>query len=246
MITSTTETNINYCGKHKIPRYIYHLTNKTNYEAILKDGLIKTSQPEFSGYSIFATDLTNLFKRWKNDIFNFNHSLIQGLINHSLKGEDNIVIIRIPTSGLNKNNLFIRSQNRLNKFTKNPLTEIGIMEAKNDALEFSSSPVGNKDFIEFCRKSLKDWLEHYKVSNVEHCIYGTPADRALHYKRKKEAIEYIYREDIPIDKIEKIGEVNIVNLKKSYEYDIKKPMRSIFTALLKDTPECKGAELLNC
>ena len=49
-----------------------------------------------------------------------------------------------------------------------------------------------------------------------------------------------------IDICEKIGEINIGELRKSTEYDPIKPMRSIFSALLKGTPEEKGALLLNC
>ena len=33
-------------GKHKIPRFIYHMTNKGNYESIIRDGVIKTSRDE--------------------------------------------------------------------------------------------------------------------------------------------------------------------------------------------------------
>ena len=48
------------------------------------------------------------------------------------------------------------------------------------------------------------------------------------------------------EKIEKIGEVNIKELRKTAKYDPVRPMRSIFTELLKGTPEVKGAELLTC
>ena len=50
-------------GKHKVPRFIYHMTNKTNYESMLRDGFIKTSPDVTLGRGVFATELTNLFKR---------------------------------------------------------------------------------------------------------------------------------------------------------------------------------------
>ena len=46
--------------------------------------------------------------------------------------------------------------------------------------------------------------------------------------------------------VKKIGEVNIAELRKTPEYDPVRPMRSIFTNLLKGTPQVKGAELLTC
>lgn len=41
-IMNTINNNISF-GHRKIPRYIYHFTNKKNYESILKDGFIKVS-----------------------------------------------------------------------------------------------------------------------------------------------------------------------------------------------------------
>ena len=40
-------------GEHKVPRFIYHLTNKTNYESMLKDGFIKTSTDISIGEGVF-------------------------------------------------------------------------------------------------------------------------------------------------------------------------------------------------
>lgn len=243
---STNRHNIGNIGKHKIPRYIYHMTNKANYESIVKEGLIKSSPREFSGYSIFAIELPNCFKRWKEDIFNFNRSLIQGLINHSSKGDDDIVIIRIPTSKLDPNKLFIRSQNRFAKFVDNPIIKVGILEARMIAKETSSAPIGSKDYIDACRIALKGWLDYNTVSDAEHCIFGAPASEASRYKQRKEAIEYIYHDDIPAENIEKIGEVNINNLKDSLEYDSKKPIKSFFMAMLEGTPEFNCTKLLDC
>ena len=75
---------------------------------------------------------------------------------------------------------------------------------------------------------------------------GAPVNESKLYTKRKQAIEYVYKDNIPITDAEKIGELNIAALRSSTEYDPTKPMRSIFTALLKGTPEVKGAELLNC
>lgn len=49
-----------------------------------------------------------------------------------------------------------------------------------------------------------------------------------------------------MENIEKIGEVNLAELRLSPQYDSKRPIRSIFCALLKGRPEIIGAKFLNC
>ncbi len=56
---------MNTIGKHKVPRYIYHITTQKNYRSILNDGLLKTTEDPFCGNGVFAIELINFFKRWK-------------------------------------------------------------------------------------------------------------------------------------------------------------------------------------
>lgn len=52
-------------GKHKIPRYIYHLTNKENWLSILNSGELRTSVDPLFGHGVFATELTNSWNSGK-------------------------------------------------------------------------------------------------------------------------------------------------------------------------------------
>ena len=50
----------------KIPRYLYHMTSKKNYESMLKDGFIKTGHDAYLDSNldgIFMFDLKNFIKR---------------------------------------------------------------------------------------------------------------------------------------------------------------------------------------
>ena len=38
--TGLTKEALSQPGKHKVPRYIYHMTNKSAYESMVKDGFI--------------------------------------------------------------------------------------------------------------------------------------------------------------------------------------------------------------
>lgn len=189
-------------GKHKIPRYIYHLTNKANYDLIKSDGLIKTSKDELMGKGVFAVELSNLFKRWNKNNSWGNNSLIGQLLRKVSKNNDTVVILKIPTNKLNQDNLYIRSQNIYADYLQ----------------------VG---------KTAKENLTHVKK--------GTPAKDSHLLKGRKHALEYIYKDDIPIVDVEKIGEVDLRDSSICYSM---KPMKSLFEKLLKGTPESKSVELL--
>jgi hypothetical protein len=241
--TSVVKAATKY-GKHKVPRFIYHMTNKSNYKSMLKDGVIKTTQDDFFGKGVFAIELTNLFKRWRNNKSWGGSSLQQQLIQQATKVSDDIVILKIPTEKLNHDLLKVRSQNALFSW-ENPVSFTKIIRNADVEKELKQLPKGKDGFgskyISILRKKLLE-----KKGIATHLLEGSPANVSKLFKQRKQALEYIYKEEIPITAAEKIGEVNIERLRSSAEYNPTKPMRSIFTALLKGTPEVKGAELLNC
>ncbi len=230
-------------GKHKIPRFIYHMTNKANYESMLKDGVIKTTKEGLFGEGIFTTELTNLFKRWRNHKSWGNDSLQEALIEQVAKGSDEIVILRIPTERLNHDLLKVRSQNTYFSWIN---SSKGSNILDNVVNEIKKMPKEGKGWMDKFINILKKHLSKNNKDIASHLTEGISAKDSHLFKQRKEAIEYIYQEKIPIAKTEKIGEVNIRELRKSVEYDPVRPIRSIFTSLLKGTPEIKGAELLNC
>lgn len=244
-------------GKHKIPRYIYHLTNKQNYESILKDGVIIPSSDAFIGKAVFSTELTNLFKRWQVHKAWGYDSLQDILIKQVAKGQDDIVILKIPTSKLNPNLLKIRSQQTLFNFyssksyEKFNTTGVMVVEKYPEFRKIAELNDFPKDALPAFLKFYKDFLtkifSHMGENNLGQMLMeGLPAKYSKLLKQRKKAIEYAYFDKIPVSDVEKIGEVNIAKLRKTADYDPVRPMRSIFTALLKGTPEEKGASLLKC
>ncbi len=228
-------------GKHKIPRFIYHITNKSNYELMLKDGVIKTSKDKLFGDGVFTIELINLFKRWGKNKFWGGRSLWEELIYQVAKGSDDLVILRIPTEKLNNDLLRVRSQNILFSWSTSLDCMAATVRAQSEFLKMPRETQGWMDkFFDIFKKYLQP------NSFGTHLLEGTPAKDSHLFKQRKEAIEYIYKDAIPIADTVKIGEVNIAQLRSTAEYDPAKPMRSIFIKLLEGTHEVKGAELLNC
>lgn len=211
------EQNQIFEGSRKIPRYIYHLTNKSKFEAIMKDGFVKMSEPKLHvDNGIYAFDLCNFFSCWKpNKAWGYD-DLQRIILRHIVKwfssasiGTGDLVVLKIPTANLDSNKLFIRSMNKL--FT------------------FEESDKSFGDISSELQKHLKG---------------NTPAREAPLYKMRKEAIEFIYKDNIPLENIQQIGNiVNISSLRKDLKFGAN-PVKCIMQTLLMGTPEVKGVELL--
>lgn len=93
-------------GKHKIPRYLYHVTTKANYESMLKTGALRVSDPGGLGSGVYMLELQNMIKHYGNH--NGYRGLERLLGQGSLHGGDELVLLRIPTSKLNASRLSIR------------------------------------------------------------------------------------------------------------------------------------------
>ena len=63
---------------------------------------------------------------------------------------------------------------------------------------------------------------------------NTPATKSKLYKNRKEAIEYIYKDDIPIEKAEQIGQILDIN---TLDYDKNSSVKSILQKILEGLPE---------
>ena len=204
-------------GKHKIPRFLYHITNKKNYESIFKDGFIKqTVNDPCPG--VYMVELSNLFKRWSKSPYWKVDNLKKKLINHARKNSNDIlVMLKIKTSALAKNKLIVRSQDIFFK-------EIDKMRRNYRYMDFDTEE---------------------EIKNQFPMIFnGIPAKNSSLLKKRKQSIEYIYPMNIQTSCVEKIGEINFEELIHSNKYDLKKEMKSIYSALLKGQPEEKAANLL--
>lgn len=211
--TIPQQQNTHY-GKHKIKRYLYHLTSEENYQKMVESGKIKlTADSQLPYYGIFMIDLENLAKQWRTSK-DWNHKIPENkngiflsaaLLKQAAKGADNLVCLRIPTKYLNHDMLKIRSQNRLFR-TKTESTQV-----------------------------------------KEHIKNGAPAKDANLYKQRKEAIEYIYQEEIPIDKVELAGtspnpKISMNNMEKWTFAEQRKIIADTLRNIFQNTPEAKGLD----
>ena len=241
VLNSVAQQTIHY-GHHKIPRFIYHLTTKENYESMLSDQFIKRSSDTSYGKGVFAIELENFCKRWIKPFDNY--TLGKELIKRISKGNDNIVILKIPTAKLKQEMLRIRSQNIMSDWAHseeyNAAAEV-VKEAILNAPEAEENQL-----FEIAVKTFKNFMKRSPNKEIStHITEGIPAKDSNLFKQRKHAIEYIYDGDIPMSIVEKIGECNIAQVEKTSGYDWKRPIRSIFKALLSKTPEVKNAELIN-
>lgn len=209
--------NISF-GRHKIPRHVYHFTNKKNYDSMLKDGFIKLSDsdPYLVGKGIFILDLQNYFKHWgfsKDWYEPLYISLLREVASwrhHICSDAQKLIILKIPTGKLDISKLKIRSQNKF----------------------FRHKYSGKK-------------LQSENINLRQHLSGQTPAYEAKKYTTKKEAIEYIYQDDIPIDIVEQIGNiVDIPLLKSTPKVSYDELGKTILQMALKDTNEAKGLHLI--
>ena len=239
-----------------IPRYLYHLTSKSNYKQIISSGFLKTSKPESAcNGGVFMLELTNFFKRWgtsKNWEGNMQKEL---LFKVGANDAGDVVILRIPTKRLDINKLRVRSQNRLNEFVKlnndgeEKLVKLQQDYIKSELSKLDTSVLSTDEYINKCHGISQKAMEKFPfpeerlyVPISEHIVSGAPAKERKLFQQRKEAIEYIYPNEIPASVVEKIGETNVDDILLPAE---KCSLINIFSRLLRGTPEAKTTLLLN-
>ena len=105
-------------NQRRMPRYLYHLTRKKNYDSMLKDGLIKTAHDIDSSTNldgVFMFDMINFLKRWCSigivvGELNAWISLAQALFMKVSVNNLDLVLLRIPTKKLLTDKLRCRQQ----------------------------------------------------------------------------------------------------------------------------------------
>ncbi len=213
---------VSKASKNKVPRYLYHLTSKSNYESILKDGCLKVSKEMFPG--VFMTELSNLCKRWGWSR-HWRGNLKEVLLDQAAKDSSGLVMLRIPTKNLDVSKLRIRSQAKFFKY------------AGSDEFD---------DLVDKCH-SLNEFRSKLSA-NFGHIVKGDDAVKSKLYKQRKEAIEYIYPENIFANKFEKIGEVNLEDFKTAQGEYVGKPIttvKNIYMKLFEGTPEAAAVSLID-
>lgn len=220
MEINKTNQSINFTGR-KIPRFVYHLTNKKNYNQMCKDGFIKTTDSDpyiKDSEGIFTIDWNNFcklwghHKSWGENGYPLQYSLLREAVKWVTSYIDSLnelVIIKIPTDKLKQNKLAVRSQHLF-------------FEVKENDLKLNQ-------------------LTHNQLS---HLSGNTPATQSKLLKRRN-AVEFIYKEPIPIENTEQIGSVlNIAEFRKSAEFDSDNPVKCILSKALNGLNESKAIEYI--
>ncbi len=192
-------------GKHKVPRFLYHFTTPEGYESMMRTGKISASVDAFLDKpAVFMVELDNLIKNWCNTIKieDLNLELITGLLMNVGKslGNKEIVLVKIPTSHINCNNLSVRSQKtffmaRADAFAKLeeyqskdlhgkiPATQSNLFKQRKEPIEYiyydniqtnSIEKVGSADINISENTTLKDV---YKF--LENMFENTPEAKSL-------------------------------------------------------------------
>lgn len=183
-LVTTISSSALKVGKHKIPKYLYHITPTKNVENIQKKGLQMTEDDLF-GEGVFMFDLANLTKFWtktnNKQKTNFAQTLIDYVTRRS--GNFSISIFRIPTKNIPTDALSIRRQDKLFEIGNKYETTSDIYNA-------------------YARKEITE-----KV--MDEISIGSPATLSNKFDRKKIPIEYILEENIPAKDIELFGTAKV-------------------------------------
>ena len=170
--------NVVFSSK-KIPRYLYHMTTKTNAEKIKQSGFINLTTDYLSGkQGVYLFEMQNFIRQW-GGLSSGNKAPYlskKTFFKHLLrkKPEQNISVLRIDTRNLDENKLFIRSQDILFDVAQKYESEY---RPQNPIL-----------------------LERFP-----HLFNFDKAKNTKRYKSKRHSIEFVYTDKIQINNVEEIG-----------------------------------------
>ena len=204
--------NMTNFGSRKVPRYIYHFTNEQAYKSICNDGFIKaTTKDSFiKDKAIFLVELENFSKNWG---FNKSWEKFPEPLQESLLMLASYLTTPSSIEGKNKLVILKISTDKLNPKKL-------FVRSEN---KFFEQVLSDKNDTKDLHPDIKQNLEG-----------NTPANKSKLYKNRKEAIEYIYKDDIPIEKTEQIGQILDIN---TLDYDKNNLVKSILQKILEGLSE---------
>lgn len=182
-----------------LPKYLYHLTNSTNYERIMETGFLLPSEDLIDGVYLF--DMEDFQSNWRNTKnATGTHTLAEALVEQAIKRENGLVLLRIPTEFIDTDNIVIRPEDDVNKFIR------------SDYFKDLMAEYRNKGGILKNKKALPDDMRN-----------GFPISEASNYKKQNRPLEYVYKGKIDIKDsgIKKIFELKDINYKTIWGYGIK-------------------------
>ena len=94
-------------GKHKIPRYLYHMTSPENYQKMLESGVLKPMGYRLPN-GVYMLELDSFGKYWSKSLRN---ALCDQIF--CTGSSKQIVMLKIPTKNLDSTKLRIRTQKQV-------------------------------------------------------------------------------------------------------------------------------------
>ena len=218
-------------GKHKIPRYLYHMTSLENYQKMLETGYIRPSGARLPD-GVYMLELDSFSKYWNKGLRNDLCDLV------FRSGEShNIVMLRIPTKNLEASKIRLRTQKQVEGdfYTK----EI------EEWLNFCHMPPERKQLCEdlLAKYGKKEGLNRYielLPKKFEPVTKGIDAKLTPLYKQKKSDLEFIYRGEIPMSDVELVSQYNYEKeIGKSYwsDFEERNLFKTIFEKIFRGKPE---------
>lgn len=197
--TKTPELSEYQERKNSLPKYLYHFTNKSAYEKILKTGKIKLSKDVIDG--IFMFDMKDFQTNWRNTLSG-NSTLAEDLFEQALKSENGLILLKIPTENLDPMKIAIRPEDEVTEFLNSD-------HFRNLAMVYAE----------------KGGIFNNKWELPKDLVEGHSPVEAKSYTDNNRAVEYVFQgnidlSEVPIEKVLEIPEINIKTLKNSSEEEL--------------------------
>lgn len=196
------------------PEFLYHMTSKKNYEAMLATGKLEQGFDHYCGKAVFAFDSDNFTKNW-NNILDSDVCMKDKLLKQAAKFGDDVVLLKIPTSVLNKDKMFVRSENVVfdklsaNIYDKRDIQNFVLTPENRKLMDARITTFGDL----FLKRTRELILQNENPLTASHLLGETPVEYAPLLDYKGEPVEYLYRDDIPISSVVKLGEVTLSDYK---------------------------------
>lgn len=163
-------------SKQTLPKYLYHLTSENNYKKIMQSGQINMSKDIMDGVYLF--DMDDFQKNWiTSPNYNNTGTMAQALLEHTLKFEKGLVLLKIPTACLDEDKFAIRPEDEVVEF-------VNSQHFRNLATVYAE----------------KGGILNNKWELPKYMVEGYSPSDAKKFAQEGRAIEYIYKGNIDISK----------------------------------------------
>ena len=217
-IINTSPTNITDETKNNLPEYLYHFTSEENYKAIMESGEMQATYSDTflkknGNKAIFLVDSDNLLNHWDSLKDGTRHSYLIRLLKFCDKNRNgNVVMLKIPTSKLNIDNLSFRNQNYV-------MDSFAMMRLPKETRKkfFACSKLISKIYNE--AKYFEDDISShiFMPKKMEHLENGCSISKLQEHS--SEPYEILYSTNISSDLIESATTIDISSIQNMPMYD---------------------------